>query len=204
MKYAKQNPSFGIQWADGVAFLLQKRGIANAMGVDVPSPFTINPKAHCPHHIVVPMYGTTHSQKGDPLFQVMSPVPGRGVFLIQHDVEIVRQLEQLCSPVEELTHPWWYLGFPEKRQRLEWTNVAPQVFSEVTPRDTGEIMKLIQLASLFERRVLLVTRDWMPAISGVTVIKSNIATVLAPETLQSVGAAMLTRHMLNEPATPST
>lgn len=193
-----QRPVFGVHWADGVAFLLQKAGAANAMGIDIPVPFPINGRASCPHHIVVPARSLTHSQIDDPLFRVMSPLPGRGVYLSACHPAITTELEALCSPQERLSFPIWYLTLGQVRQRLDHTNVAPLVLTDVKVSDLPAVRQIMALAGASERRVLFLRSEWLPKLPDVTVIETGISTVDAPETLSAVGAAMLTRYMLGQ------
>lgn len=195
---AHPQPSYGIHWAGGVAFLLQRAGITNALGVDIPAPFKIHDRAHCPHHIVLEQ-APRHPQQDDPLFQAMSPLPGNGVFMTRARPDLVQLLTRLCSPTEDLCTPLWYLQLNQIKARLKQTNCAPVVLTGVRMQDIAMIEKIVDLAPAGHRRIILVVEDWFPVLRGVTTLETQISEIIAPHTLYASGASMLMEYML-EPA----
>lgn len=200
---ARLLPSYGVHWADGVAFLIQRSGITNALGVDFPSPFSIYDKVVCPHDIKIPDSGVRHPQSGDPLFKAMSPIPGAGLFIVQKPVALIRQLEELCSPIEPLSLPYWQMTPNQIRQATLWTNCAPLIFTGFTLRDVRHIQRLSDLTKTGPRRVILVAEEPLPRDDRFEVIRTEITSVEEPHLLRRAGAALLTSYMLGGPQLPN-
>lgn len=197
-RLARPLPSYGVHWADGIAFLVQRSGITNALGLDFPSPFEINDRVLCPHDIRVPQHGVVHPQSDDPLFWVMSPLPGAGIYIVPHThAHLVPVLERLSSPIEPLSTPYWYWGMQGLRAAMTRTNCAPLVLTGVRLKNVGNLPRLAELTRVGQRRVVLVADEPLPRDDRYPVIRSEMTTIEEPHLLRPAGAHLLTEYMLS-------
>lgn len=202
-------PHYGVHVAEGnIAFLLQSDdSVQNALNLNLTSPFKVKVEKRadsCPHQITLPSsQPDLPSPKvlGDPLFQLMLPVPRRrhqARYLVQRPdtLELLRELTKLSSPARPLISPIWGVTAAKVRMELSITNVSPWVVTGVTSKDFKMLRILLEHSVLSPRQLILAgSRDLILDQRLVTQVPTNLTTSKLPSNLPEVGAWMLARNM---------
>jgi hypothetical protein len=198
---------FGLHWAPGhVPFLVQPEGVTNLISPDLGNPFTLNLPGRglkCPHWIDLERHAPAPDWLEDPLAQMFLPVPrGEGekikIILDRDDSlsPIINRLARLSSPIEPIIQPVWWRDAFTLRKRYQTTNLTPLVWTGVEASHTG-VLDHMDMARVFNRRMLIVAREPLPIYHHVEVIQTAMKEVPVGD-LEAVGTGALRRHMRDE------
>lgn len=209
-------PHYGVHITpDGIAYLQQGRGGANAVGLRARSPFYVRlPYANlpCNHQIALtsPVPDPTHWNKFrslliDPLVEAMLPVssrvPNSPLYLPSMQLnEYIVTLSRLTSPIYSIVNPIWMIDMETIQRQLSATNIQPLVLIDFSTSHTDQINRLYTLSLTSPRRLIMVGKRDVVLPSGVIKIESDIAQKIALSDLtvlplEQLGAMVLRRHM---------
>ena len=210
---------YGIHWdPDGVAWLLQGRGGANALGLKIRCPLVVRLQSRNPHcNHMIPLaapipndYHWTTFMKvfTDPIVEAMLPVPktsGGLSYVVNGNEQLflsVVTLSRLSSPIYPAVIPAWTLDAKKLMEEVGRTNIQTYVISGLEAKHSTLVRQLADLAALSPRKFLLMGAADVVLPPAVQRIKTAILDFeyadLASLPLENIGAGVVRRYMRRE------
>ena len=183
---------YGIHWDDkGIAFLMQGRGGANALGLKEKAPFHVklpDKSKHCNHQVplATPVPHDYHwdyfmQVLDDPLVQAMLPLPKKagGVYFVEDDgshelMKILTTLSTMSSPIYPCVVPIWMVGKDAIIKELQQTNVQPYVVVQVEAKHSALISEIAKAAVYLPRKLIFAGRSDVVVPPGAKRIKTEL------------------------------
>lgn len=201
---------YGLHYLEGVAVLVQERGVSHALGVDVEYQARLSRRGvqkQCPHNIHLPFSRPPKPElPEDPLFRQFLPIPktpDEPTYSMRDTPEnraIIQQMLRLTSPIQNnQLAPAWLYSEAVLYAMLRLTNVQPLIIyagDQFRRSVATRVNLLLDAANYLPRRLLLLEGELELMMRSNTIEPTLSASDLSAMPLEEWGAAALYHHML--------
>lgn len=163
---------YGVHWDENaVAWLMQGRGSANALGLKEKPPYQVklpSKSVHCNHQVplATPVPNDYHWEfflqlLDDPLVQAMLPIPksaGGTYYVADPDDrlwQILVLLSKMSSPIYNCVVPIWTLSEEAVTKELQQTNIQPFVITQAEAKHSKMLAQMSKAAVYLPRKLVV-------------------------------------------------